>query len=257
MLALAAFAASATTAELTVDVIAKSKWLSTNGTSSYDFDFKPTSFSLTFKFDLENPYQDLLLNAGYKPWAMTILNYSTTSSTKTPFTGTLAVAAPAGAYVQNPLTQLGLNRMLSEWDFDADKVLPTTDQILFTSSESWQTPAQGETYTKHTNWRGIEWVQESLPLSRNQLAKVSGEEFLAHLQSQVGKSFANAFYEDAWTGVYYDISSASTGFVQQSGTSIRGDIFIRSVAVVPEPGTFALSAIGLALMAGWRRRSMV
>lgn len=256
MLAFAAFTASATTAQLTVDVLAKTKTVTANNSISSDPGFKPASFSMVFKFDLENPYQSLMLYPGYRPWAMTILDYSTTSSTPTPFTAGMAVLPTQGAYAQGPLTQIAFDRMLSEWNINGDLALPSTERIHFTSSDTWQSPTQGETFVRHSNWRGIEWMQDGPVLSPNQLATATGDEVLAFLQSQVGKSFANAFYEDAWTGEYYDFSSASTGYVYQTGTSIRGDIFIRSVeVVVPEPETLALCAAGLALIA-WRRRSM-
>lgn len=267
---LAGFSAHAETVEVVLDVTTTHREVShldEQGTllRADDPFFVPKQFQWVVSFDLAQPtvypVQTAYGSNGAQLIASTYFQDGTTSLT--PYSAALMGAIPADAPVLSPDTtqvRASLATKNVNWLPMASPQAVDVD-AGFAGGGTWQSVSDGLATTT-TYGRGFVFERTIAPVLNKDFHPMSGQEFVAYLQANVGQLYVGAFNESVtrWVqktnppGDVILVSNAPDALVAQDGMWVGGDVSIRSVTVVPEPATYGLMGLGLAGVAAVARR---
>lgn len=242
-LALAAAAASATTVELVFDVTASEITVTDSLRGAFD-DVRPIelSFPVTISFHLEYHSSLVYMEPGGPPTAWFDFwgdRYISTSQWTEAFSG-----VPLGN--DNPYVDITLDRTL-DVETGLTNVITSFDNFTM-----WVSLDGKGNVVEHTGSRIISWEQSSDAFNLETWAPITDVEFISLLNSRIGLVVEDGYKEQSHTLKSYGVQTPFPTS-QQKGFSVAGDVVLRSVSVVPEPSTYALTGLGLAAIAARRR----
>ncbi len=263
VLAASTFTAQASTVEMVVDVMAtnlQQSHLEQGGVvTTNDPSFVPAQFQWLIRFDLDQPtvYPVQSTNGTGGEQLTTSTFFQGGETSLTPYSATLIGLVPPGAPVLSPgTTQVYAESSTRDLSFFPMAGAQAVNiQTGFAGGGAWQAVADGLA-TTIAYGRSFNFAGAAAPVPNSQFQPMSSQDFVSYLQSKVGQTQVGAFNESItkWVqktnppGDVILISDAPDALVAQDGIWISGDVSIRSVAVVPEPATYLLMGLGLALV---------
>lgn len=267
----AAVGVHAQTVELVVDVTATSRQLTSLDQqriiTQNDAQFQPRQFEWTIRFDLNDPQIGEVLPTGRGEEISAHTTFGGVDISPTAYTPELLAGKPAE------------QALIWSYSFAGSSVSTTPVAPLPPSPvrfPQYQTVIGYSSFVSASDWQfmgdgqaGITNHKLSLGLLMNGSAQpgyviqpVTGADFLAYLQGQIGRKQAGAYSESVMEWLETDapltnsppLGSVPDSVLKRDGVQISGDAVIRSVTVVPEPATYALMSLGLVGVASMVRR---
>lgn len=250
--------AYATTVEVIMDVtaVSRSEGHLVNGeyVVNPDLGFRSQSFSYALTFDLDNAtiippdtaaFSDKVAYGSFgivsesaTPYtaALRAMTPSTQPSIDMPFAGYI-LSVPAASTVESPV--------------------PVSQNVSFNNFAMWGALGISSGYSLYA--RSFGFNSTGTPTPANELVGWTPEQFVAHLIAHTGETLKGGYSESYENVVQGDDPLPGSlietmPVIAHDSVNIHGDVFIRSVTVVPEPATYALMGLGLSLVAAVRRR---
>lgn len=263
---LGAVAAQAEVVEMVVDVTATTRQVShlDQGTlvTTNDASFQPQQFQWVVRFDLDQPYvtPSQPVNGDTQLYASTFFKGGSTSDT--PYSaGLLSLVPPSSPVLFPDVGQVYAVLMTKDMMMPFSSAQPVDIHTGFNSGLTWQAVSDGLATTT-TYGRAMSFSDTGAAIPNSAFHAWTGQEFVSYLQSQAGKTYVGGFNEsfNQWVqkanppGDVILVSNAPDALVAQDSIVISGDVSIQSVAVVPEPASYALMGLGLPLIAAALRR---
>lgn len=257
-----AITAGAAPVEVVLDVTVTTKgtveWRHSSYRHAVDPTFQPVSFMVSFQFDpgsisSQQRWPYTLGSDG--AFTLTEFNGKAVHSTPTPLTASLQRSMPAGGTSgrHGDVTHF---KTVNMWPPQCGDALSFMESLSFGNGSSWSAAdVDGPGWiTEHGYWRSITIDSEGTILSPDQLTELSGDDALALLGASVGILQRDAFHEGNSLTIQQPTQGGWLTLAADRSINCRGDVVIRSVTSVPEPGTWAFSLMGLAMMAERLRR---
>ncbi len=207
---------------------------------------EPKSFQWVMRFDLDQPISVGTFSP-YFPGSIGLGFKSSTSAT--PITDILAKPWPG--LDTSALNQPNDTSLAYLPGFETNGPGNVQAQVLATLSHLG-TDMNGRP-SAYTLSRSVNWMTAAPDTEMADMNTWTPQDMATFLGKQIGTTFRNGYVENAETLVKPApgeqlASDALTGWL--SYQRYQGDITLRSVTIVPEPGTWALMGLGLMSVAG-------
>jgi hypothetical protein len=257
--------AGATPVEVVFDVTATSRtmheWFDNSNHQMTDPDFEPVAFTIALSFDPDRILtQHVDRGTVSRGYAYTRFVGGTGTPAITPFYPLLHSPRPQNG-VQKSGSDAAFGKDLQAFPSTPGQLLPVLEHASLLSYEGWRASYIGEpdAVMEADHRQIISLQRQGTPISINQLTKLSGEDALSFLQSQIGITHVGGYAESGGIVIRRGAGAPQGpfGLIADRGVVFNGDVTIRSVTAVPEASGFLMGMIGMAVVAlclGARRR---
>ena len=264
----AAASAAAAPVEVVFDIATTKRtmheWIDGQIHTATDPDFEHVSFSIAFEFDTDHILtQNVFPGDDATPaYAFTRFAGGTGQPAFSPLYPLLHARMPANG-TRHSGSDVTYSKDLQALAASPDEPVPVLEQARFVSYDGWSASdgVAPDAVAVYRHEQTIALQRQGTPLSAGQLTALTGGELVAYLQSQIGVLQVGAFSESGGILLQRYVDGVpqgpAGGEYVDAGVVFKGDVTIRSVTAVPEPGALGLVLVGVGLLWGLRTRHRV
>lgn len=267
VLAACAMAAQAEVVQVVLDVAPQSRtieqWLPGSLDKTVDTSFQPQAFQWVVSFDLDRAVIDGAQTYPEVSSMQAGIWFQGATTSTTPYTASFnsVLPLPDAPMVSNGVK---VGAWLSKSIDKPPLYLPHTLGVTVDINDgtAWRTSESEGRIESRGYGRGVSFLEDGPVTSNGDFHAWTANEFVAYLQSQIGKTKLNRFSESASYEVLQRDPAPGTvvgatfegPLTAMASVYILGDVTIRSVTAIPEPSSWLSMSLGLGALVGLMRQ---